>query len=91
MGYFFRTDPKKSKRTATAFKLCENSGIDGEWGHYNHDMAACAAPIYRQSSKEMVAVLSVSCPISTYDETTFKQDISKQVIETAEKISKFIY
>ncbi|WP_288395835.1 IclR family transcriptional regulator C-terminal domain-containing protein, partial [uncultured Acinetobacter sp.] len=61
------------------------------WGHYNHDMAACAAPIYRQSSKEMVAVLSVSCPISTYDETTFKQDISKQVIETAEKISKFIY
>lgn len=61
------------------------------WGHYNHDMAACAAPIYRQSTKEMVAVLSVSCPITTYDEATFKNNISNQVIETANKISKFIY
>jgi DNA-binding IclR family transcriptional regulator len=61
------------------------------WGHYNQDMAACAAPIYRQSTKEMVAVLSVSCPITTYDEQTFKTNIAQQVIETADKISKFIY
>ncbi|WP_074162234.1 IclR family transcriptional regulator [Acinetobacter baumannii] len=42
------------------------------WGHYNHDMAACAAPIFKQSNGKMVAVLSVSCPITTYDEKTFK-------------------
>jgi DNA-binding IclR family transcriptional regulator len=39
----------------------------------------------------MVAVISVSCPITTYDERTFKEDIASLVIETANKISKFIY
>ncbi len=61
------------------------------WGHYNHDMAACAAPIFKQSNGKMVAVLSVSCPITTYDEKTFKEDIAALVIATADKISKFIY
>jgi DNA-binding IclR family transcriptional regulator len=57
------------------------------WGHYNHDMAACAAPIFKQSNGKMVAVLSVSCPITTYDEKTFKEDIAALVIATADKIS----
>lgn len=61
------------------------------WGHYNHDMAACAAPIFKQSNGKMVAVISVSCPITTYDERTFKEDIASLVVETANKISKFIY
>jgi len=33
----------------------------------------------------------VSCPITTYDEKTFKEDIAAMVITTADKISKFIY
>jgi DNA-binding IclR family transcriptional regulator len=43
------------------------------WGHYNHDMAACAAPIFKQSNGKMVAVISVSCPITTYDERPLKK------------------
>ncbi|MDY6450238.1 IclR family transcriptional regulator [Acinetobacter faecalis] len=61
------------------------------WGHFNADMAACAAPVYNQSNKEMIAVLSVSCPISTYDEETFHTKVSQSVIHHADKISKFIY
>lgn len=61
------------------------------WGHFNTDMAACAAPIYNQSNKDITAVLSVSCPISTYTEDKFKDYISNEVIEYANKISKFIY
>lgn len=61
------------------------------WGHYNHDMAACASPIYRQVDQKIIAVLSVSCPISTYSETFFKTEIMAQVIQTADKISKFTY
>ena len=60
------------------------------WGHYNHDMAACAAPIFKQSNGKMVAVLSVSCPITTYDEKTFKEDIAALVIATADKISIYL-
>lgn len=61
------------------------------WGHFNADMAACAVPIYNQANHEVVAVLSVSCPISTYSETEFKNEIAKIVVSAAEKISKFIY
>ena len=61
------------------------------WGHFNHDMAACGAPIYRQSDREIVATLSVSCPISTYSETEFKQQISPQVVQSAAQISEFLY
>ncbi|MEZ2902128.1 IclR family transcriptional regulator [Acinetobacter terrestris] len=61
------------------------------WGHFNTDMAACAAPIYSQSTQEMAAVLSVSCPLSTYTEDAFRTDVARTVIAYAEKISKFIY
>lgn len=61
------------------------------WGHFNHDMAACAVPIYKQSNQEIVAVLSVSCPISTFTQEQFQSEVAKGVFEAAEKISKFIY
>lgn len=61
------------------------------WGHFNHDMAACGAPILRQSDGEIVAILSVSCPISTYTETEFKQQISARVVQSAQQISEFLY
>lgn len=61
------------------------------WGHFNTDMAACAAPIYNQINKEVNAVLSVSCPISTYTEEQFRHEIANDVVEYAHKISQFIY
>lgn len=61
------------------------------WGHFNADMAACAAPIFNQSNQNVSAVLSVSCPLSTYTEDEFKDDIAKAVVDYANKISKFIY
>ena len=61
------------------------------WGHFNTDMAASAAPIYSQATQEIAAVLSVSCPLSTYTEDLFRGEISQNVVEYADKISKFIY
>lgn len=61
------------------------------WGHFNTDMAACAAPIYSQSNQKVAAILSVSCPLSTYSEDKFRNDVAQNVIEYANKISKFIY
>jgi IclR family pca regulon transcriptional regulator len=61
------------------------------WGHFNADMAACAAPIFNQSNQNVAAVLSVSCPLSSYTETEFKTDIADAVVDYANKISKFIY
>lgn len=61
------------------------------WGHFNTDMAACAAPIYNQTNKEMIAVLSVSCPINTYDEKVFNSTIAQSLIHCANKISSLIY
>ncbi len=83
--------PKNLKELLLRLNYVKTQSSMVSWGHYNNDMAACAAPIYRQSSKDMVAVLSVSCPITTYDEQTFKHVIANQVIDTANKISKFIY
>jgi len=54
-------------------------------------MAACAAPIYSQASGKMSAILSVSCPLSTYTEAQFRGEVANTVIECADKISKFIY
>jgi DNA-binding IclR family transcriptional regulator len=88
---FSELTPKNLKELLQRLNFVKTQPSMVSWGHYNHDMAACAAPIYRQSTKEMVAVLSVSCPITTYDESTFTQTIADQVIETADKISKFIY
>lgn len=61
------------------------------WGHFNADMAACAAPIFNQANQEMVAILSVSCPIGTYSAQEFREKIAQQVVLHANKISKFIY
>ena len=61
------------------------------WGHFNTDMAACATRIYSQSTQETVAVLSVSCPLSTYTEDEFRGEVAQHVIEYANQISKFIY
>lgn len=61
------------------------------WGHFNNDMAACAAPICNQINGEMDAVLSVSCPISTYDENEFCSSIAEKVVTAADRISSFIY
>ena len=54
-------------------------------------MAACAAPIYSQSNKKIAAVLSVSCPLSTYNEQEFCGEVSTSVVKYAEQISKFVY
>ena len=61
------------------------------WGHFNTDMAACATPIYSKATQEMTAVLSVSCPLSTYSEEEFRGRVAKNVVEYAKKISQFIY
>ena len=61
------------------------------WGHFNTDMAACAAPIFNQSNKDMIAVLSVSCPMSTYTEEEFRSKVAQDVVLNAQKISKFVY
>ncbi|AOA58870.1 IclR family transcriptional regulator [Acinetobacter larvae] len=61
------------------------------WGHFNHDMAACAAPIYSQATQQISAILSVSCPLSSYSEAEFSNEVSKNVVAYADKISKFIY
>ena len=61
------------------------------WGHFNTDMAACAAPIYSQSTQEVAAVLSVSCPLSTYTEEEFRGEVAANVVDFAGQISKFIY
>ena len=68
-----------------------NQSFMVSWGHYNTDMAACAAPIYNQANNELVAVLSVSCPISTYSEAEFSTSISQKVVLAADKISRFVY
>ena len=54
-------------------------------------MAVCAAPIIKQSDGKTAAVLSVSCPLGTYNEHYFKNEIAETVIKTTEQISKFIY
>lgn len=61
------------------------------WGHFNTDMAACAAPVYNQINGEIAAVLSVSCPITTFSEEEFSTEIANKVVSAANKISSFIY
>lgn len=61
------------------------------WGHYNTDMAACAAPVFNQLSHNVVAVISVSCPITTYTEEAFSGEIAQEVVHAAHQLSGFIY
>ena len=83
--------PSNLKELMARLEYVKTQPFMVSWGHYNHDMAACAAPIYKQSTNEMVAVISISGPITSYEESIFKNEIAKQVVETASKISKFIY
>ena len=61
------------------------------WGHYNSDMAACASPVFNQLNLNIVGVISVSCPITTYSEDEFKTLIAPKVVDAAHKLSEFIY
>lgn len=83
--------PRNIEALLTRLKIVKEQPCMVSWGHFNNDMAACASPIYNQSTQEMTAVLSVSCPLSTYSEEKFKQEVSSFVIDYANKISKFIY
>lgn len=88
---FSERTPKNLKELLARLDLVREQKFMVSWGHFNHDMAACAAPIFKHSKQEMVAVLSVSCPLSTYDENVFKDKIANLVTASANKISKFIY
>ncbi|CAM4286014.1 IclR family transcriptional regulator [Acinetobacter dispersus] len=88
---FSELTPKNLKELLQRLSYVKTQYSMVSWGHYNHDMAACAAPIYKQSTNKMAAVLSVSCPLGSYDEHHFRNEIAETVIQTANKISKFIY
>lgn len=88
---FFELTPKNLKELLQRLSFVKTQRSMVSWGHYNHDMAACGAPIFKQSTGKMTAVLSVSCPLATYEEHYFKNEIAEMVIQTADKISKFIY
>lgn len=88
---FSELTPKNLKELLQRLSFVKTQRSMVSWGHYNHDMAACAAPIYKQSTHKMAAVLSVSCPLGSYDEHYFRHEVAEAVIQTADKISKFIY
>lgn len=88
---FSELTPKNLKELLQRLSFVKTQRSMVSWGHYNHDMAACGAPIFKQSTGKMTAVLSVSCPLATYEEHYFKNEIAEMVIQTADKISKFIY
>lgn len=88
---FSELTPKNLKELLQRLHFVKTQRSMVSWGHYNHDMAACAAPIYKQSTSKMAAVLSVSCPLGSYDEQYFRNEVAEAVIQTADKISKFIY
>lgn len=83
--------PKDLNALLERLKVVKKEKFMISWGHFNNDMAAGAAPIYNQSNHEMVAILSVSCPISTYTEDAFSTEIMEKLIEHATRISKFIF
>lgn len=88
---FSELTPKNLKELLQRLHFVKTQRSMVSWGHYNHDMAACAAAIYKQSTSKMAAVLSVSCPLGSYDEQYFRNEVAEAVIQTADKISKFIY
>ena len=88
---FSQRTPKNLEELLTRLDEVRSKKSMVSWGHFNHDMAACASPIYKQSNHEIAAVLSVSCPVSTYTEENFYQHVVPEVIQASEKISKFIY
>ncbi len=53
--------------------------------------AACAALVFNQATHEVSAVPFGSCLLSTYFEETFRSEVTNNVIEYADKISKFVY
>lgn len=88
---FSERTPHNLESLLARLELIKKEPFMVSWGHFNTDMAACAAPIYNQSNKEMIAVLSVSCPISTYEEEEFCNSIANKIMIAANKISSFIY
>lgn len=88
---FSELTPRNLKELLQRLHFVKTQRSMVSWGHYNHDMAACAAAIYKQSTSKMAAVLSVSCPLGSYDEQYFRNEVAEAVIQTADKISKFIY
>lgn len=88
---FSERTPKNLKELLARLELVRKQKFMVSWGHFNHDMAACAAPVFKRSNQELIAVLSASCPLSSYTETEFREVIAEQVAASAERISKFIY
>ena len=58
------------------------------WGYFNPAMAACAAPIYRQSDSSMIASVSVSCPLGGIAREEFEGRIRDEVIAAAQSLSR---
>lgn len=88
---FSERTPKNMSELLARLDQVKNEPFMISWGHFNTDMAACAVPIFNQANNEIIAVLSVSCPISTYSEDEFKSTVARAVVNSANKISKFIY
>lgn len=56
------------------------------WGFYDPDVASIAAPVHNASGR-LEAAISVSCPITTYDQDTFATQVRAQVEAAAVRIS----
>ncbi|MBP6345766.1 MAG: IclR family transcriptional regulator [Neisseriaceae bacterium] len=58
------------------------------WGHFNHNMATCASPVFRRDDGKMVAVISASCPLGMFSEAAFNDEVKPKVIDAAERLSQ---
>ncbi|MBP6116170.1 MAG: IclR family transcriptional regulator [Neisseriaceae bacterium] len=58
------------------------------WGHFNHNMATCASPVFRRDDGKMVAVISASCPLGMFTEAVFHDEVKPKVIDAAERLSQ---
>ncbi|MBP6562040.1 MAG: IclR family transcriptional regulator [Neisseriaceae bacterium] len=58
------------------------------WGHFNNNMATCAAPVFRRDDGKMVAVISASCPLGMFSEAAFHEEVKPKVTEAAVRLSQ---